>query len=201
MPGSLSNPKKDILLGKYNKRTLFLTDSILKGISAPSLSTRPSERCVKKVMYYFSDFMQYEPEFEYTDTVLISSGINDLCRKRMLPREICNIVIPQLKRLSTKYRQTSFVINSIIHTNNRQLKIHIDCLNQFLKDGIKSMKNVFFFNSHEVLCNIDGCNIYTDTHDIKIHINNYAVQFVKHHLLTFLKSTMPKSTVRISILR
>ena len=71
----------------------------MKGISAPSLSTRPNERCVKKVMYYFSDFMQYEPEFEYTDTVLISSGINDLCRKRMLPREICDIVIPQLKRL------------------------------------------------------------------------------------------------------
>ena len=50
----------------------------MKGISAPNLSTRPSERCVKKVMYYFSDFMQCEPEFEYTDTVLISSGINDL---------------------------------------------------------------------------------------------------------------------------
>ena len=201
MPGSLSNAKKDILVGKYNKRTLFLTDSILKGISAPSISTRPSERCVKQVMYYFSDFMQYEPEFEYTDTVLISSGINYLCRKHMLPRKICDIVIPQLKRLSTRYRQTSFVINSIIHTNNRQLNNHIDCLNQFLKDVIKSMRNVFFFNSHEVLCNIDGRNIYTDTHDIKIHINNYAVQFVNRHLLTFLKSTMPKNTVRISITR
>ena len=63
------------------------------------------------------------------------------------------------------------------------------------------MKNVFFFISHEVLCNIDGRNIYTDTHDMKIHINNYAVQFVKRHLLTFLKSTMPKSIVRISIPR
>ena len=104
MPGSLSNAKKDILLGKYIERTLFLTDSVLKSISAQSLSTRLSERCVKKVSYYFSDFMQFEPEFQYTNTIVISAGINDLCRKRMLPREICDIVIPQLRRLSTKYR-------------------------------------------------------------------------------------------------
>ena len=199
MPGSLSNAKKDILLGKYNERTLFLTDSVLKSISAQSLSTRLSERCVKKVSYYFSDFMQFEPEFQYTNTIVISAGINDLCRKRMLPREICDVVIPQLRRLSTKYRQKNFVINSILHTNNRQLNNHVDRLNRFLKDGIKSLKNVFFFDSHDR--NIDGRNIYTDTHGIKIHINNYAVQNVKRHLVTLLKSIAPKSAITRSITR
>ena len=45
---------------------------------------------------------------------MISAGINDMCRKRMMPEEICDIVIPQLKRLSEKYAKTVFVINSVI---------------------------------------------------------------------------------------
>ena len=139
-------------------------------------------------MYYLTDFMQFEPEFEYTHTVIISAGINDMFRKQMMPEEICDIVLPQLKRLSEKYAKTVFIVNSVIHTDNRQLNTHIDQLNYYLKSGIDSLRNVFFFNSHRVLCSMDGRNIYTDNFGIKMHIHNHAVQNVKRHLITFLKS-------------
>ena len=188
MPGSISNAKQDLLLGKCNRRSLFLTDSILKSINPYQLSTHYNERCIKKVMYYLTDFMQFEPEFEYTHTVIISAGINDMCRKRMMPEQICDIVLPQLKRLSEKYAKTVFIVNSVIHADNRQLNTHIDQLNYYLKSGIDSLRNVFFFNSHRVLCSMDGRNIYTDNFGIKMHIHNHAVQNVKRHLITFLKS-------------
>ena len=66
MPGSLSNAKQDLLLGKCNKRSIFLTDLILKSNNPYQLSTHYNERCIKKVMYYLTDFMQFEPEFDYT---------------------------------------------------------------------------------------------------------------------------------------
>ena len=62
----------------------------------------------------------------------------------MMPEEICDIVIPQVKRLSEKYAKTAFIVNSVIHTNNRQLNTHIDQLNYYLKSGVDSLPNVFF---------------------------------------------------------
>ena len=63
LPGTFSDPKKDILLGKDTSRTLFLTDSILKGVNQNALRTRKRQCFVKKVMYYLTDISNYEPEF------------------------------------------------------------------------------------------------------------------------------------------
>ena len=58
-PGTLSDPKKDILLGKDTSRTLFLTDSILEEVNQNALRTRRRERFVKKIMYYLTDISKY----------------------------------------------------------------------------------------------------------------------------------------------
>ena len=85
LPGSNSNPKRDILLGRNSdagtpktKRTLFLTDSVFSGIHPQALSFHSNEKCVRKMMYYLTDISNYEPELEYTDTVIVSAGIDDL---------------------------------------------------------------------------------------------------------------------------
>ena len=65
------------------------------------------------------------------------------------------------------------IICNVIHTDNRQLNTHIDQLNYYLKSGVDSLPIVFFFNSHGVLCSMDGRNIYTDNFGIKMHIYNH----------------------------
>ena len=70
LPGTLLNPKKDILLGKSSCRTLFLTDSILSHINVNSFKTNQNETCVKKTMYYVTDFSNFEPEFGYATKLL-----------------------------------------------------------------------------------------------------------------------------------
>ena len=85
LPGHNMNPKRDILFGKNtkfssvkNKRTLLLTDSILSAVNPQSLTTSKHEICVKKMLYYITDFSNYEAEFEYTGKVILSAGINDI---------------------------------------------------------------------------------------------------------------------------
>ena len=125
LPGTLTNPKRDLLLGNNTHRTLFLTDSILGNITPTSLSCRKNERCIKKRMYYLTDTPQYEAEFEYTSTVVISAGVNDLTRKRLTPEAICDVIVPQLKKYSIRYPNTQFVINSIILTSCKKTNMYI----------------------------------------------------------------------------
>ena len=61
-------------------------------------------------------------------------------------------------------------------------------IHYYLKSSVDSLPNIFFFNSYGVLCSMDGRNIYADNFGIKMHIHNHAVQNVKRHLITFLKS-------------
>ena len=83
-----------------NNRTLLLTDSILNAVNPQSLTTSKHEICVKKMLYYITDFSNYEAEFEYTDKVTLSAGINDITRRYMTPENDVNVIIPQLRRFS-----------------------------------------------------------------------------------------------------
>ena len=63
-------------------------------------------------MYYFTDFSNYEPEFGYSDKIIISAGINDLTRKRLTPEQKCDVVLPQLRRFRALYPNSKFIIKS-----------------------------------------------------------------------------------------
>ena len=187
LPGTLFNPKKDLLLGKTSRRTLFLSDSILSRINANSLKTDINETSVKKTMYYFSDFSNFEPEFGYCDKIVISAGINDLTRKRLTPEQICDVVLPQLRRFSALYPNSKFIINSVVLTSDRRINKYIFDLNKYLIDGINRLENVYFFSSHSLLDNLQSNKyIYTDR-GIGIHIANYAVDHIKMHLVRYLR--------------
>ena len=187
LPGTFFNPKKDILLGKSSHRTLFLTDSILRGINVNNFKTDNIEACIKKTMYYFTDFSNYEPEFGYSDKIIISAGINDLTRKRLTPEQICDVVLPQL-RFSALYPNSKFIINSVLLTSDKRINRFIFDLNRYLIKGISELENVYFFNSHSLLDRLHSDKyIYTDR-GIGIHIANYAVDYIRKHLVEFLRS-------------
>ena len=141
LPGSNSNPKRDILLGRNSdagtpktKWTLFLTDSVLSGIHLQALSFHSNEKCVRKMMYYLTDISNYEPELEYTDTVIVSAGINDLTRKYLYPEYICDIIVPQIRRLCSKYRKTSFIFSTILLTSCSKTNRFVHTLNRYIFD-------------------------------------------------------------------
>ena len=193
LPGTLFNPKKDLLLGKSSRRTLFLSDSILSRINANSFKADINETSVKKTMYYFSDFSNFEPEFGYCDKIVISAGINDLTRKRLTPEQICDVVLPQLRRFSALYPNSKFIINSVILTSDRRINKYIFDLNKYLFDGINRLKNVYFFSSHSLLDNLQSNKyIHTDS-GIGIHIANYAIDHIKMHLVRYLRSRIISS--------
>ena len=163
LPGTLFNPKKDLMLGKSSRRTLFLSDSILSRINANSLKTDINETCVKKTRYYFSDLCNFKPEFGYCDKIVISAGINNLTRKRLTPKQICGVVLRQLRRFSALYLNSKFIINSVILTSVRGINKYIFDLNKYLIDGINRLENVYFFSSHSLLDNLQSNKyIYTD---------------------------------------
>ena len=147
LPGALFNPKKDILLGKSTCHTLFLTDLILSHINVNSFKTNQNETCVKKTMYYVTDFSNFEPEFGYSDKIAISAGINDLARKRLTPEQICDVILPQLRKFSALYPNSKFIINSVILTSDRQISRYIFDLNKHFIQGNKNFqgnKNLLF---------------------------------------------------------
>ena len=68
LPGCNINIKRDILMKRHStagprkeRRTLFLTGSILKGIDSRSFSTHKNELYIKKTMYYLTDISNFEP--------------------------------------------------------------------------------------------------------------------------------------------
>ena len=188
-PGTFSDPKKDILLSKDTSRTLFLTGSILKGVNQNALRTRRTERLVKKIMYYLTDISNYEPEFGYSDTVIISAGINDLTKKRMLPEYVCDIVVPYFRKISTKYPNTRFIVNSTILSISRQLNGFILTLNKYIEESLSKLPNFHFFNSHRVMCKYDnkGHKVYTDMDrfGVGVHISDRAVRYIHFILLIY----------------
>ena len=144
LPGCNINIKRDILMKRHSssgppkeRRTLFLTDSILKGIDPRSFSTHKNELCIKKTMYYLTDISNFEPEFENTDHVIISAGINDITRKYLPAEAICDIILPQIRRYSKMYPRTLFTFNSVILTSCTQP-------NEFVHDLICILRTAYY---------------------------------------------------------
>ena len=100
--------------------------------------------CVKKTMYYVTDFSNFEPQFGQSDKIVISAGINDLTRKRLTPEQICDVILPQLRKFSALYPNSKFIINSVILTSDRQINRYIFDLNKYLIEGINRLQNVYF---------------------------------------------------------
>ena len=143
LPGQATNAKKDILLRKntycmnFKRRTLLLTDLVLSKTQECSLQNfSRNEFCIKKTMYNLSDINGFEPEFQYTNTVVIAAGINDLSRLYHTPEQVCDILLPRLKRYSRMYPNTMFIICTVLRVADRNsgMNKYVDVLNDYVRN-------------------------------------------------------------------
>ena len=128
----------------------------------------------------------------YSDTVIISAGINDLTRKHMLPQYLCDIVVPYFRKISAKYTNTRFIVNSTILTSSMKLNGFILTLNKYIEESLAKLPNFHFFNSYRVMSDYDnkGHKVYTDMDrfGVGVHISDMAVRYISDSLYTFLRS-------------
>ena len=166
-------------------RTLFLTDSMLSSIPSSSLSANKKDKCVKKTLYCLSEFSNYEAEFEYSQRVIISCGINDITRRYLSPETISDNVLSQIKRFSHLYPNTEFIFNTVLLTTCEQTNNYVLSLNTYLARGIRDLPNVYFFDSHSILFKSRIRSVYVDRKGI--HISRESVNHIKNELIQYLK--------------
>ena len=114
-------------------------------------------------MYYLTDVSNYEPEFSYTDIVIVSAGTNDLTRKRLLPEQICDIIVPFFKNVSAKYPNTRFIVSSTILTSSTRQNSFIVKLDRYIEDSVHEFPNFHFLNSHKNKGDFKDNKVYINT--------------------------------------
>ena len=130
----------------FKRRTLLLTDSVLSKIQERSLQNfSRNEFCIKKTMYNLSDIDGFEPEFQYTNTVVIAAGINDLSRLYHTPEQVCDILLPRLKRYSRMYPNTMFINCTVVRVADRNSGMikYVDVLNDYMRNFALKHENIF----------------------------------------------------------
>ena len=113
-----------IFFGSENHKThgpsgIFITDPVFNLKNTPEaiinrLGGGNQYRCIKKVNYQHADIFNFEPEFKYSDLVIISCGVNDLARYGKRPEVLADLVTRRLKKCCSKHRSTNFVFTSIL---------------------------------------------------------------------------------------
>ena len=193
LPGCNVNIKRDILMQKHKyaqitatTRTLFLKDSVLGNIFPSSLRASSRDICTKTTLFYFTEFSNYEQEFEYCKRVIVSCGVNDITRRYLSPEVISDILLPQIKRFSKLYPKTTFVFNTVLLTRCAKTNAYILKLKKYLADGVRSLPNVRVFDCHTIMVNRNAKNVYSDGNGI--HIAREFVLLIKDGLKSFLKS-------------
>ncbi len=129
-------------------RVLLLTDSILASTPVHLFENIPNHICIKRKEYQFANLDQYQSEFEYTDVVILSMGINDLSRYGHTARTLADCIAPRLKHYSHRYPDTKFVINSVLLTRDIKWcnkEVHI--FNQIMFELSRDTRNLSFFDS------------------------------------------------------
>ncbi|KAL5268293.1 hypothetical protein ACHWQZ_G002226 [Mnemiopsis leidyi] len=138
------------------QKILFLTDSVLYSTPEFLFDRVPNHRCIKKRNYYFADVPKFEPDFINSQIVLLSLGINDLStcspgRPQKSGEELAAWVSHHLNSYCKKYRNTVFLVNSILHTRHSWLNSEIDTYNQVMYLFAQSIPNLQFVDSHTAI--------------------------------------------------
>ena len=101
-------PVKPRIAAGTHKRILFLTDSVLKDTPEyifNRIGGGNSYRCVKKVNYELTNVFNFGPEFNYTDVVVMSCGVNDLSRYGRRSEVLADLVTRRLKKTCVKHKK------------------------------------------------------------------------------------------------
>lgn len=134
-----------------HKRILFLTDSILSSTPSHLLNRIQGYRSVKKTNYELADIFGFEPEFQYSDMVVISCGLNDLSRYGKRAHVLADLVTRRFSDCCRRNPDTTFVFNSILLTSYGWLNEEITEFNRIMFELSFQHSNMIFFDSHEAL--------------------------------------------------
>ena len=87
----------------------------------------------------------FEPEFKYTDVVVISCGVNDLSRYGRRSEVLADLVTRRLKETCAKHKKTTFVFTSLLSTSFGWLNRAIGSFNTIMFELAATVPNLKFF--------------------------------------------------------
>ena len=130
-------------------RILLLTDSIHSSTPEYLFETVPNHICIKQVEYQLQNIDKWSSQFGYTDTVVLSMGVNDLSRYGHTGNSLSDFLVEKLNHYSRIYPRTKFVFNSVLLTRDYQwCNNEIKTFNSNMFELSRRIRNLFFFDSH-----------------------------------------------------
>ena len=172
-----------------HERCLLLTDSILSSTPVSSFSKVNNIRCIKKDNKRLVDVFNFEPEFSICNTVIISSGVNDLSCHGLRASVLADLVCERLRRTCRKHPHTKFIFNSVLNVHSKLgwLNNEINAFNSIMYALSMDIPNMAFFDSHNVLVNDHISRTLGGVIDLRekrgIHITWQAKKLITEHLV------------------
>ena len=145
-----NSPPEPGVIDKNPKRVLFLTDSILSG-TPPHVISPQNHIVIKKVNYQLENIFNFEPEFGFSDQVVISAGVNDLHKFNHTAESLADTIVRKFQNTCRANPKTQFVFNSVLLTKFDWLNKEITRFNDYMYDMCKGVQNLTYFDSHAVL--------------------------------------------------
>ncbi len=129
-------------------RILLLTDSIHSSTPEHIFETIPDHVCIKKREYQLANIDSSKHEFAYTDLVILSMGVNALCRYNHTGESLFRTVAPMLKHYRRQFPHCKFMFNSVLLTRDyKWLNNEIEFFNSCMYDLSRHHSNLSFFDS------------------------------------------------------
>ena len=187
-------------------RVLLLTDSIAKSTPEHLFDRIPGHRCIKKVNYYLTDVLNFEPEFRYTDVVIVSCGINDLstrqgARPPLRAHTLADLFTRKLSDCCDRNPDTQFIFNSLLHTKHDWLNAEVCRFNNIMFQLSLATPNLRFLDTHQALMVSDMCRTRTvlERSDPRgTHLTLEAKKLVTRQLVNAVELTVGRRTGTIT---
>ena len=144
---------KSIETGRGHNRILLLTDSIIASTPEFLFDSEENHKCIKNINYELVNVFNFEPEFGYTNYVIISGGVNDLSRHGLNAHTLADMVCKRLQNTCKKYKNTVFIFNSLLLTKLDWVNTEILEFNRIMFELSIDIPNLYFFDSHDILMN------------------------------------------------
>lgn len=184
---------------RESKRVLFLTDSILNGFQPHMFRELTGHVCIKKTNYDLVNFINFKDEFQYSDIVVLSGGVNDIARNGHSAESLADLVFARLDQCLRDYPSTKFVVNSMILTKLNHINEHILRFNKYLKNFCLHNDNLIFFNSHAFMEDnnhkVEG-QIYDPLDRNGIHVTYQVRRLIGLQLVRYMKQNCTNLHVR-----
>ena len=101
--------------------------------------------------YQLADIGKFENEFNYTDIVLISCGVNDFSRYDHTADTLISLMNNKIKSWCEKYPSTVFIFNSILLTRFDWLNREISDFNKYMFELSLGVSNLWFLDTHDTI--------------------------------------------------